>query len=766
MHVPTHSQRSPFLTLGLLIFLATGQAAAQGTGAVTGRVIAADGTPAADAEVRIQDLVRRVSVGESGQFLFLNLPAGSFLIEATSPRFGRAVERVEVQDGTTTTISLEMDPLFQLDELVVSAGPTSARRSETYQPSSALSGLDLARAAQSSLGETLAGEPGVTSTYNGPGASRPLIRGLGGDRVRILEGGVGSGDVSGQGPDHAVGLEPLAAERIEIVRSPATLLYGSSAVGGVVNVIDKRIPREDPGAAITGTLTALGGTVADERTGALELNGALATEWAWHLSGLRRSAADIKIPGFAEHQHDGEGGSPGEDEAEGTLENSSVETTRAALGFSWIGQSGFLGASISGLNTDYGVPGHGHGHEGEGPGTGEEEEDEEDVVIGMEQRRFDLEGSWRFPQDRIQGVKGRFGFADYLHTEFEGEEVGTRFTNQQWEGRLEVQHALTESSSGTVGFQAMGRDFAAEGDEAFVPPANALSVAAFFFEELDLESVRYQIGARAEVQRLDQSGQGFEKNHFGFSVSTGLNWTLSERAGLALTAARSLKLPSLEELFSDGPHAATFSYEVGNPDLDPETAYSFDATLRLTEGTFRGEFTGFLNLFKGFIFQDFTGEEEDGLPVLVFDQNDARFMGLEAVLEFDLIHRGKHHLLVEGWSDLVRAELTDLNQYLPRIPPLRVGTGLRYDGGILRGDFGITVVSDQDRVSPFEEETEGYTMLDGSFGYRLFSSDMVHDFVVQMSNLTNREARQHTSFLKELAPLPGREIRLIYRVHF
>ena len=265
---------------------------------------------------------------------------------------------------------------------------------------------------------------------------------------------------------------------------------------------------------------------------------------------------------------------------------------------------------------------------------------------------------------------------------------------------------------------------------------------------------------------MEQTAEGFDKNDLGLSVSGGVNWTPSEGAGLSLTIARSVKLPGLEELFSDGPHAATFSYEIGDPELDPETAYSFDTTLRLTEGTFRGEFTGFLNIFNDFIFQDFTGEEVDGLPVQVFSQSDATFWGAEAAVEFDLIHRGDHHLLVEGWGDMVRAELTKLDQYLPRSPPFRIGGGLRYDGGVLRGDFGITQVADQNRISPFEEKTAGYTMLNASFGYRLFTGEIVHDLVLQAKNLGDTEARVHTSYIKELAPLPGREVKLIYRVYF
>jgi len=767
--VPGHPAVPLYLLLAALLFLTHGEVRAQATGVLSGQVVTADGTPSTDAEVRIADLSRRTTVDDSGAFIFQDLVPGSYLVEATSLRFGRSVERVEVRAGEITRVTLEMDPLFRLDELVVSAGPTSVQRSETYQPSSALTGLDLAKAVQSSLGETLSGELGVTSTYSGPGSSRPLIRGFGGDRVRILEGGIGSGDVSSQGPDHAVGLEPLTAERIEIVRSPATLLYGSSAVGGIVNVIDKRIPREMPGAALSGSFTALGGTVAHERTGAFEFNGALGSRFAWHLSGLKRDTDDYSIPGFAEHDHEEGEAHAGEEEeeVEGILENSSVETARGALGLSWIGNAGHIGFAFSGLDKDYGVPGHGHAHHQEaGEEQAGEEHGEEDVTIGLEQRRFDLEGAWRFNSETLQGLKGRFGIADYEHTEFEGEEIGTRFLNEQWEGRLELQHALTRSTKGVAGIQASGRDFAARGEEAFVPPSSSLSFAGFLYEELQSGSVRYQVGARGELQQMKQESAGYQEDHFGFSLSGGVNWTPSDHVGLALSLARSVKLPSLEELFSDGPHAATFAYEVGNRDLDPESAYTMDATLRLSQGTFRSELTGFMNLFDGYIYQDFTGQERDGLPVWQFSQADARFWGFEAALEFDLIHQGRHHLLVEGWSDYVRAELTDLDRNLPRIPPLRLGTGLRYDGGALRADVGLTRVARQDRVSPFEEETEGYTLLDGSIGYRIFTGGLTHDLVLQGRNLTDQEARPHTSFLKELAPLPGREVRFLYRVYF
>jgi iron complex outermembrane receptor protein len=756
--------RSKALFLAILLATPVG-GAAQELGNLTGRVINAGGGPATDAEVRILALGLRVEVGESGQFTFPGIPQGEYLVEASSARFGESVERILLLAGQTVSVMLELDPLFQLDELVVSAGPLPVRRSETYQPTSALTGWDLVRDAEASLGETLAEAPGVTASYNGPGSSRPIIRGLGGDRVRILEAGVGSGDVSNQGPDHAVALEPMAAERIEIVRGPATLLYGSGAVGGVVNVIDTRIPREPETAPLTGTVMGLGSSVADELTGAFEVNGGIGS-LAWHVSGLRRRTDDYAIPGFAEHQHEEEEGhgEEGGDEEEGfgVLENSAIETDRLAIGLSLVGEGGYFGVAVSGLNNDYGVPGHGHEEDPpEEPGH-----EEEGVVIGLEQRRFDAEGLWRAASGSIRTVKGRFGYSDYQHTEFEGDEVGTRFTNEQWEGRVEVNHSFVEFVDGSFGLQAGGRTFEAFGEEAFIPPSENLTYAGFAFQEFERETVSFQIGARVEGQKARDKSEDRERREVGLSFSAGANWSVTEAVSLALTASRSQKIPSIEELFARGPHAATFAFEIGDPDLEVETANSLDLTLRVTEDLFRVEASAFMTAFGQFIYQEFTGEVLEGLNVLVARQGDATFVGGEGSVEFDLLHRGEHHLLVEGWGDVVRAELSDSDEPLPRIPPVRLGGRFRYNGGTFRADLGLTRVATQNSVAPMEEETEGYTTLDFSLGYRLFSGAITHDFVLRGTNLTNQEARNHTSFLKERAPLPGRDIRFMYRVYF
>jgi iron complex outermembrane receptor protein len=263
-----------------------------------------------------------------------------------------------------------------------------------------------------------------------------------------------------------------------------------------------------------------------------------------------------------------------------------------------------------------------------------------------------------------------------------------------------LDHNLLELLNGSVGLQFGARSFEAFGDEAYVPPSETSDIALFLFQELGGESVRFQLGARTEAQRAKEKPRSLERNHVGLSFSGGVNWSLTERLTLALTGARSQRVPSLEDLFSDGPHAATFAYEIGNPDLDPETAHSVDATLHLTEGVVRMEASVFVNRFDGFIYQEFTGGEEEGLPVLQTVQGDASFAGGEGSVEFDLIHLGRHHLLVEGWADYVRAELRESGDPLPRIPPLRFGSRLRYNGGTIRADLGVTTVTSQDRVAP------------------------------------------------------------------
>ncbi|MDT8341429.1 MAG: TonB-dependent receptor [Longimicrobiales bacterium] len=727
---------------------------AQGTGSIRGTVTTMTTGEAGGVLVRLVGQDRSATSDAQGRFLIDGVPAGTHLLEVHDERRGQGSARVVVTAGGTAEVEIVLSPLFRMDALVVTAGPLASRQDELFQAARVVGGRELRNRIQPSLGETLANEPGLSSTYFGPGSSRPLIRGLGGDRVRVLENGVGTGDAANTSPDHAVTVDPSTAERIEVVRGPATLLYGSSAIGGVVNVVDGRVPTERPTAPVSGEVLAMGGTAAEERatSGHLLVNaGPLVLRGA----GSWRDTEDYDIPGFAELAHEGE--PPPPEEERGTLANSFTENRTFSFGASWLGERGYLGAAVTGYDQDYGVP----GHEEEG-GAGEEEI----VTVDLRQRRFDLAGELRMASGPFEALRLRFGANDYRHFELEGPEIGTIFENDQWEGRIEGRHRPLGGIHGAVGVQVSARDFSTFGEEAFTPPNETDLFAAFLYEEADLGATRVQFGARYEYQESSESIDGFSESFDGVSLSAGVRWDASDAASLSLSAGRSVKLPTAEELFSNGPHLATRSFELGSRDLKKETAYSLDGTVHFHLERFRGEITGFLNEFSDFIFPAFTGNVTDGLQEVRFTQADARFSGLEARTEVELFHEGEQHLGLELGADYVRGTLKDDDAPIPRIPPFRLSAGVRYEGVPWQASFTLRQVSEQDRVADFEEATPGHTMLDASLGYRLFAGRTVHEIVLQGRNLTDEDARVHASLLKEVAPLPGRDLRLMYRVAF
>lgn len=632
---------------------------------------------------------------------------------------------------------------------MVTASPEPRLQSEIAQPTSVLAGEELRLSIQPTLGETLNRLPGVTSTFFGPGASRPVIRGLGGDRIRVLEGGLGTGDASTTSPDHAVSVDPLSAERIEVLRGPATLLYGSSAVGGVVNVIDNRIPESLPGERLSGSVEIRGGTVADERSGAANLDGSLG-RIGWHVDFLKRETDDYEIPG-------------------GIADNSATDTESGTAGFSWIGNDSFLGLAVRRHDSLYGIPGgheHEH-HEGE-EHEGEEEEEGESVRVDLEQQRWDLRGGITRPFGIFRGANLRFGSTDYEHRELEGEEVGTRFLNESWEGRLELLQRRFGPLTGSLGLQVQNRDFEAIGDEAFVPPTRTESWAAFTFQEIVQGSWRFQFGGRFENQDVSATGVGLETRSFdGLSGSAGLIWQPgSDGYSIGLSLARSTKLPNAEELYSNGPHLATNAFEIGDPDLKEETSLGFDLTFRKASGPLTGEINLFVNRFDDFIYESFTDEEEDGLPVFRYIQQDAELRGAELSGIYELFHTEPHHVDLEFGADYVRAELRESGNALPRIPPLRYRLGFHYRGERLQGLIEGERVEEQDRVAAFERPTDGYNLLNASVGYRFFAADLVYDVLLRGTNLTDEEARNHVSFLKDLVPLPGRDLSVAVRLTF
>jgi iron complex outermembrane recepter protein len=720
---------------------------------ITGTVYDPQAQPVTDAVVTIVELRRTTSTDAKGAFRFDNVPPRHYHLEATSPRLGSTIGEADVRAGETRVVEVVIDPLVHSEEIVVTASADSRRESEVYQPVNVLSEEELASRLQPTLGETLAQEPGVSSTSFGAGASRPVIRGLGADRVRVLEEGVGTGDVSNISPDHAVSVDPASAEQIEIVRGPATLLYGSNAVGGVVNVISARIPSRRNASLLSGSIDTRFATAAEEKTSALRLDGGV-RDFAWHADLTLRDTNDYEIPGPADALDD-------PDHFDGVLENSASASRSATVGASWIRDRGYFGVALVDLTTNYGVPGHAH-HEEEDGGGGDEEPA---VRIDLKQRRVDMKGEVS-ELGFLSQVRVRMGITDYEHVELEGEAIGTRFTNEGFEGRIEATHAPIGRLNGTWGAQVTSSDFVAAGEEAYIPPNRSLSNALFAYEEIRGEELDLQFGARYEHQRLDVTSEVLEGRHFeGISGSVGGIWRAAEGAIVALSLARAVRLPTATELYANGPHAATSQFEVGNPSLDDETSLGIDLSFRRTAGRFRGELNLFHNSFDGYIYDAPTGEEADGFPVFAFLQRDARFRGVEIAAHTHVARRGESHLELDLGADYVRATLEGGGN-LPRIPPMRAHAALQFHGGALNARIEVRRTFEQDEITLYETATDGFTFVNAHAGYRFFVGNTIHDLMLRGTNLTNQLARSHASPLKERAPLPGRDVTLSYRLVF
>ncbi len=664
-----------------------------------------------------------------------------------------------------------------LENLVVTATPYTRGQADLAQPTGVLAGRRLLLAQNTSLGELLSGETGVASTYFGPGASRPVIRGLGGDRVRVLANGIGTIDASVTSPDHAVSLDPLLVERVEIVRGPASLLYGGNAVGGVVNVIDHRIHTTLPDEPLNGRFEGRVNSVNDEAGAGAVLEGR-AGRLAWHLDGYRRSTDDVSIPGYAksgriraeeaqEHEEEHEHG----EDIRGRIANTAIETDGGAAGFSYIGPRGYVGVAYSGHNSLYGIPPgtHVHEHEEDGDDDAHEagEHEEGDVRIDLRQRRLDLQAAYTEPFGIFREARMKLGFAKYRHQELEGDEIGTVFKNKGYDGRFELLHSALGPVTGALGLQTSRSDFEARGEEAFVPSSRTDGGALFLFEEAAFPSVTLHVGARADYQKIKlRDGSGVSRDDTTASASAGLVWSIAADWTLGSSLATTTRQPNAQELYADGPHIGTQAYEIGDPLLSNEHALSLDLTLRKRAGFVTGALTFFVSRFDGYIYENPTGEEHDGLDVYRYTQHDARFYGVELETVFHLLHSEAQQLDLTLGGDLTRAENTDAGTDLPRITPARLRAALDWVRGQVCLGAETQWVGRQTRTAPNETETPGYALLNASAAYRFAFARAQCEAFLRGTNLANQEARPHTSFLKDYAPLPGRGLAAGLRVSF
>ena len=784
----------------------------------------------------------------------------------------------------------------ELERIVVEALPLERTALESAQPIDVLAGERLDDRRGVTLGETLSQQPGVQSSYYGPGSGRPIIRGLGGTRVRVLEDGLSTADAASSSDDHAVTADPLLVDQIEILRGPATLLYGSGASGGVVNLIDNRIPTQVPAEPFTGAYEVRGNTVADETSGVLRLDGG-GGQWAWHLDGSWRDSDDYEIPGMAERDvHHGEHGDDHHDEhhddhhdhdhagehhdehsdehSDGLLENSFVESQSGTFGLSFIGDRGFVGASVRHYTTDYGIPApHMHGEEGhEGHADHDEDHDEHGdhddhdehgdhddhdehgdhddhdehdshgahgeeeffAAINMEQTSYDVKAGLMNPLPGFERLTVRMGYNDYHHEEVEmaagggshdhdhghdhGDDHahddghdhghsdtmhGTVFDIETTQARFELESQPFAGWVGAFGLQYDDQDFSSVGAEAYVAPNTTESLALFGLQEKTWGDVTVSLGARLEQTEIqadlmhsdghhdhdehhddhhDDHGDEHHDEHdehhheafeFGqdhrefdaFSSSVGAIWRFSSQWQSTLNLSYSERAPSASELFANGPHLATFAFERGSDALDKETSVAWDWGIHRHGAAFDFKANAFYKDIDDFIYWADTDEMLDGFPLRLATQADAKLYGTEVIATWQIHDTSLGDFDLHASHDWVRGK-RDGGENLPRISPQRVQLGLDWHSGPWRAGMEWQHMFDQDKTAHAEPETPGYDLVSARLAYRFDKAGGALTAFVQGNNLLDEQARVHTSYLRDYAPLPGRNVTVGLRGEF
>jgi len=650
---------------------------------------------------------------------------------------------------------------------------------------SILSGDELTRDIRPQIGDVLTKLPGVSTTSFAPGASRPVIRGLQGPRVLVLNDGLGTIDVSVTSPDHGVTIEPLLLDRIEVLRGPAVLLFGGGAVGGAVNSFDKRIPRAVPDEDFHFDALTSFATAANEFGISGSLDVPLTSNFAIHADGSYRNSDNLEIGGdllTPELQAQqiavaAEATAAGElEEAEEILEfaetngfipNTQTETYNLGGGFNFFGNGFTFGASVGYLNSDYGVPNNPNVSEEEEEG-GEEEEEEEGagVTISLDQLKIDLRSeidlSGGFDKIRI-----RAAYADFQQTEFEAPgEPGTVFDNQGVEARVELVQSEKNGWSGASGLQYSYRDFSAIGAEAFVPPYTTNQFGIFTLQEITTGKVDLEGALRLDFVSSDSETLGVDRDFTSFSAAIGVGYNPIENTKLGINLTRAQRAPSPEELFSDGPHLATGSFEIGNPTFGTETTYGGELYLRFEQPGWQLSLTGYVNLIDDFIIEIPTGEIEDGLPVFQFIQNDADFFGFEFSGSAELGKAGDFTFSVDGVADYVNASLSNGAGPVPRIPPFRLLGGLEAQSNNFDFRAEIEWFDDQTRNAAFETETDGFTFVNASATWKPLGRESGVTFIASANNIFDVVGRRAASFTKDFAPLSGRDFRLSAKFSF
>ena len=700
------------------------------------------------------------------------------LAPIASLALGAAAPLVAVAQGTALAETLE--------EVTITATPLRTTALETAQPVLLLGADQLRRSLATNLGDTLANQPGLSSTSFGPIASRPVIRGQGGLRVQVYQDGAEALDVAALSDDHAVSIDPAFAERIEVLHGPAALMYGSASAAGAVNVVTDRLPLRNADEPIETRVELRGDSANDERAISLRSGGQLGGGWQWRIDGFSKRSGDLQIADFVESAAlRAELAAEGEaiNDERGELHNTDAKSEGGSLGLGWSGDRLAFALSLNGYRNNYGLPegGHAHGEHGdEIEGIDDDHADHEDVRIDLEQRRVDLAGEWRPTAGWIERWSLRLARNDYEHAELEDGAPATRYGQLGYETRLTADRRSDDLARGVLGIQYRDLDFAALGDEAFLPPSRTRSLGLFFFEERRVGAWLFEAGARWERQTLDAHDAGNSRyRDDAVSASIGSVWTTSSQTRWSLQLTRTQRHPTATELYADGEHLALQRYEIGNANLGIETARTADLAWRYNaaDDRWQSKISVFVSDYRDYIFaapraadDDHAHEHEASLREVEYRATDARFHGLEAEWSIrDIVQIAEGSLGLRLFGDFVRAR-DAAGGALPQIPPLRLGGELNWRRGPWRVGLETLWHDAQTRLADNELRTDGYNLLAADLAYRhtyrhrAGSATML--WFLRGQNLLDEDARRHASPLKDVAPLAGRALSAGVRVEF
>lgn len=721
------------LRFSLFLLLALPALAAAQTGGVRGTAVIKDkDLPLHQAKVLVVQLGRSVTTNDDGSFELRDLPLGQFDVVASFPGLSSDMKSVTIVAGEIATVefALGLSPLKQ--EITVTASGAEQTAFESFQAVSTLDSFELSEKGASTLGEVLDTQPGVAKRSFGPGASRPIIRGFDGDRVLVLQDGVRTGSLASQSGDHGEPIDVLGLERLEVVKGPATLLYGSNAVGGVVNAVSgHHRMKEGSTDGLRGYLT--GGIGSANRTG---LGGL----------GFEYGARNWVMWGGASNQKTGDYQTP-----VGSILNSGSRLSTGTGGVGWYTDRSYAAVNYSHNDGIYGIPA--------------DAADDHVTKLDFRRKNVRFSGAHRNLGPAIDGVRVDFNFSSWYHQELEvaGDEVevGTTFDNKQYTYQVMFDQKRRGRWSGTLGFFGLHRDYKPVGDEAIAPSTTQNVAAALGLQQFKFEKFELQVGGRLESTRYTPEG-ATNRRFTGASGAVGAHLDLWNGGALVANFTHSYRAPALEELYNNGPHPGNLSFEIGDEDLKRERSNGFDFSLRHIADRFRVEANAFAYYIDDFVYLAPTGRERDDLDEAVYSQGDTQYTGTELGLDYELVPG----LWVNGGLDYVRAELRQNGAPLPRIPPLRgrFGFDARWKGLSIKPE--LAMANHQERLFDHETRTSGYTVVNLAATYTVPTQHASHHFGVSAFNLGDRLYRNHVSFIKDIAPEIGRGVRFTYSIRF